>query len=246
MRVVELLTALALLMPVSGVASAAVGSPAPSPEDVHRTRETEFTLGGAHAVASLAGPAGLQADEDRVAAAAACQSYPFDIFPDIPPPHPLVAGTVGGQCYSLDPYAAGETLNVTVTPDPDGHPSELRDPTKQVAFAVGYDGDDDGCVGCSSADTLWRAEDSIAVPVLDGEPTLAVFVYGLAADVDRTGPPSDVATGLVGEIRIQPGEVTARTCTPGAEDPADRCGVGLGDLAPHLCVPDCQAIVEEP
>lgn len=203
-------------------------------------RSSLFVAGGARADVVYPPDPVTLVKEDRATAAATCGlAVPINPVPVEVPGHdalPAVDG-LGGDCFDVTRYPADAQVTVGVQ---QAFPSI---PEESVPFAVGYDGDDDGCIGCSPADTLWKGEGSITIPVLDDEWALTVFVYGSSASVDATDDPA-VETATIGEITVSQADTTSPDCTEDPGTPEGRCGVDLSQPRPHLCAPVCEPVID--
>jgi len=71
----------------------------------------------------------------------------------------------------------------------------------------------------SPADALWKSHSSIAVPVIEGEDALAVFVCAATANADPVDSGESIETATGGEVTLQQtgtSNWTARTRPSGA------------------------------
>lgn len=224
--------ALALVLALAGAAPAAVAEDGPSQEEY-------FVAGGPHAVAEFPPDPATVVSEDRAVTAATCGVESPIPPPAIPPLHPALTGGVGGECFLVTDYDGDTQLSVTV------QRLTASIPENRLHFAAGYDGDDDGCIGCSSADALWKGVGQLQVPVLQGEPSLVVFVYGLTADTDPTSGGAPLQTALAGTITVEPVGTGDDACEGQPSIPeAEPCGVAVEEPRPHLCVPSCVPLVD--
>lgn len=199
-----------------------------------------FVLGGAHASAEVPSDPGTVVDEEPAAGAATCQ--PERVLPGPAPDggvEPVISPSLGGACFSTSIFDDRAALTVDVdrfyvtVPE---HPG--------VGFAAGYDLDADGCVGCTPVDALWTGTNSVTVPVLEGTPTLAVFVYALETTTDPIAP-YQVSNGEAGVITVSPAE-EAPDCFEDPSIPERECGsLPLDERRPHLCVPACELVTTQ-
>lgn len=232
MRVQAWIVAIGLLSGMLGLASPALGS--------DEVDEEPFVLGGPHAALEWPPDPVTILDQERAVASTTCGVDSPIQPPLIPPPHPALTGEVGGGCFVVHDYPDDAVLSVSV------QRAFVSVPENRIHFAAGYDGDDDNCIGCSPADTLWRGAGTIEVPMLEDENALVVFVYGASADEDPFGPSGPVQTALLGKITVQQTGTSSAACDEQPGTPEGRCGVSLDQPRPHVCVPACEPIIDYP
>jgi hypothetical protein len=104
--------------------------------------------------------------------------------------------TIGGQCFDVSSVPAGGLIVVTATPDLTGHTS----------FFIGFDGNGDGCVGCTVADRSREGTDVISIEKPDplafgaGANTLIVFVRAVSLQPDD--PVASAAATVTGNLTL--------------------------------------------
>jgi hypothetical protein len=136
-------------------------------------------------------------------------------------------GVAGGACFDVSAFP-GHSFVL----------SAMDDMTTSVSMFAGFDGDGDGCVGCTpGADPAWEGISSLG-GVISGD-TLAVFVRAFAINED--GEPHMATTGTLHLDVFLPGGGPCGRPDP-AGQPNEKCGHSFhGDLPyPYPCLAGCQ------
>lgn len=223
------IVSIVLVLGTAGLAAPAAAGYQDSPSE-------RFVLGGGHATVEPVPDTVQLLDVDQAAAVATCGIQDVGPHPPLGIPEPGVSASMGGACLPV-PDAADEQIRVYVD-------RLLPDAYVPIGVAAGYDGDRDGCVGCTAEDEVWRGQTTLTLPILEGQRWVMVFVY--AVDVDVSSYPGPT-TATVGEITVTPADERPPCGEEEVSIPGTHCQkVPEDEAEPHLCVPACIPVIDTP